>query len=205
MSRKRVTTRPCSCADGRYALETGCRFTSRLSAVLCFFLFLSYAPALIAGVPEKGAILPVFQLPAPPEASDMSYLGVKGPTFEIKDLSYQVLLIEVIGVYCPRCYQQAPLFNTLFSKLNKKGMQEKVKMLAIAAGGSGNEVEHLRKSGSYEFPVVKDEAFVVHKLLGEPRTPFTILVDRNGKVLFAHLGIIEDIDSFYQQIQELLK
>ena len=78
-------------------------------------------------------------------------------------------------------------------------------MLAIAAGGTTNEIEHLRKTGSYEFPVVNDEPYTVHKLMGEPRTPFTLLVDREGKVLFAHLGIIEDVDNFYQQIMELVK
>ena len=73
------------------------------------------------------------------------------------------------------------------------------------AGGTAIEVEHLRSSGSYEFPVVGDESYAVHKLLGEPRTPFTLLVDREGKVLFAYLGIIEDIDAFYQKIQDMVK
>jgi len=176
------------------------------SSIIIFSLLLCFPmPAFPEGPPEKGATLPSFQLPAPLLETDVNYLGLKESTFQLRDVNCQVLVLEIIGVYCPRCYQQAPLFNQLFARLNRKSMGDKVKMLAIAAGGTTNEIEHLRKTGSYEFPVVNDEPYTVHKLMGEPRTPFTLLVDREGKVLFAHLGIIEDVDNFYQQIMELVK
>lgn len=172
--------------------------------VLSSLLFFPFE-ALCASLPEKGAALPSFQLPSPATESDLNYLGLKNPTFQLKDIDCQVLLVEIIGVYCPRCYEQAPLFNKLLSRINKKGLGDKVKMLAVAAGGTTNEIEHLRSSGSYEFPVVKDESYSVHKLLGEPRTPFTMLVAKDGKVLFAHVGTIEDVDNFFLQIQDFLK
>jgi hypothetical protein len=78
-------------------------------------------------------------------------------------------------------------------------------MLGIAIGATTTEVEHLRKSGSYEYPIVQDERFTVHKLLGEPRTPFTMLIGKDGKVLYTHLGVIEDTDAFFQVIQDLAK
>jgi hypothetical protein len=53
--------------------------------------------------------------------------------------------------------------------------------------------------------VIPDESFTIHKVLGEPLTPFTIIANREGKVLFTHLGVIEDIDSFFQLIEDLLK
>jgi hypothetical protein len=176
------------------------------SSITIFLLLLSFPMAACpAGPPEKGASLPPFQLLAPPLETDVSYLGLKESTFRLKDVSCQVLVVEIIGVYCSRCYQQAPLFNKLFARLNRKSMANKVKMLAIAAGGTANEIQHLRKTAFYEFPVVSDEAYAVHKLMGEPRTPFTLLVDSEGKVLFTHLGVIEDVDNFYQQIVELVK
>jgi hypothetical protein len=175
------------------------------SIVIFYLLFCFPMAASPAGPPEKGSALPPFQLQAPSLEADVSYLGLKESSFQLKDVSCQVLVLEIIGVYCSRCYHQAPLFNKLFARLNRKGMGDKVKMLAIAAGGTANEIAHLRKTGSYEFPVVSDELFAVHKLMAEPRTPFTLLVDREGKVLFAHLGVIEDVDAFYQQIMELTK
>lgn len=182
-----------------------CAYFLGMSLVVMAVLFSSPASLFCATSPEKGAELPAFQLTSPAVEEDLGYLGVKNPAFQLKDVECQVLLVEIIGVYCPRCYQQAPIFNKLFSRLQKKGLSDRVKMLAVAAGGTAPEVEHLRTSGSYEFPVVPDESYTVHKLLGEPRTPFTMLVERNGRVLFTHLGIIEDIDPLLQQIENLVK
>lgn len=158
-----------------------------------------------AGLPQKESQLPAFQLPAPAGENDQRYLGITSTVFELKDVSAEILVVEILGVYCPLCYQQAPLFNKLYGRIQRRGLGDKVKMLGIAIGATSTEVEHLRQSGSYEYPVVRDEQFVVHKLLGEPRTPFTLIVGKGGKVLDTHLGVIEDMDAFFQKIQEMAK
>lgn len=179
--------------------------TTWLGSLMILCLLLAPAPARTAGLPQKGGTLPPFQLPAPTSDNDQKYLGVNSPTFQLKDVQCQVLLVEILGAYCPLCYQQAPLFSKLFARINKRNLGDKVKMLGVAIGATANEVEQLRKNGSYEFPIVQDESFAVHKLLGEPRTPFTMLVGKDGNVLYAHLGVIEDVDGLFQLIQDLVK
>ena len=78
-------------------------------------------------------------------------------------------------------------------------------MLAIAAGGNTNEIKYLYEQIQYSFPVVPDEKFEVHKLLGEPRTPFTLLVDPEGKVLYTHMGVIENVDAILKLINESVR
>jgi len=173
--------------------------------LVAFFLFVLCAPARGAGLPQKGEAMPTFELPSPAGEADLTYLGLKGPKFSLRDVECKLLVVEIIGVYCPYCYEQAPLFNKLYEKLGKKNLGDKVKMLAVAAGGTANEVEYLRKNGSYEFPVSRDESFAVHKLLGEPNTPFTILMSRDGKILHTHQSILEDIDGFLKIIEDNLK
>jgi peroxiredoxin len=179
--------------------------TAGVALIMSLCLICSPDMARGAGLPQKDGTLPVFQLPAPATADDLKYLGVDGPKLELKDVRCQVLLVEILGAYCPLCYQQAPLFSKLFARINKRNLGDKVKMLGVAIGATPMEVDQLRKNGSYDFPIVPDGAFAIHKLLGEPRTPFTMLVGKDGKVLYAHLGVIEDIDAFYQVIQELVK
>jgi hypothetical protein len=161
--------------------------------------------AWCAGLPQKGGTLPAFQMLAPASDNDQKYLGITGPTFQLKDVRCEVLLVEILGAYCPLCYQQAPLFTKLYARLDRRNLGDKVKMLGVAIGATPMEVEQLRKNGSYEFPIVRDESFAVHKLLGEPRTPFTMLIGKGSKVLYAHLGVIEDVDALYQVIQDLVK
>jgi peroxiredoxin len=116
-----------------------------------------------------------------------------------------LVLVEIIGVYCPQCYQQAPHFNTLFNRLEKGKLKDQVKMLAIAAGGNIHEIKYLYEQVQYNFPVAPDPHFEIHKLLGEPRTPFTLLVDPHGKVLYTHMGVIENLDALLKLINELLR
>jgi peroxiredoxin len=186
-------------------LQVRMRCTAGVALIMILCFICSPDMARGAGLPQKGGTLPGFQLPAPASDDDLKYLGVNGPKFQLKDVRCQVLLVEVLGAYCPLCYQQAPLFSKLFARMNKRNLGDKVKMLGVAIGATTMEVDLLKKNGSYEFPIVPDEAFAVHKLLGEPRTPFTMLVGSDGKVLYANLGVIEDVDAFYQVIQELVK
>jgi hypothetical protein len=186
--------------------------SNSVKAILFFFmcaLITGGAAAFTqaASVPAAGTDLPKFELKAPASEEENSYLGIKaGENFSIDQIKYDLLLIEIIGVYCPQCHIQAPFFNDLFARIKKNPLIfEKVKMLAIAAGANPTEVSYLRKQFTIPYPVVIDPGFAIHKLLGEPKTPFIMLITRDKKIVFAHLGIIKDIDSFFLQIQKLLQ
>lgn len=174
----------------------------RILFIVILSCFLFPLSAFSEGLPEKGTVLPSFELPSPALENDIQYLGVKGENFTLKDIDYRVLLIEIVGVYCPMCYEQAPLFNQLFDRIQKRKLDDKIKMLAVAAGATPMELKYLREKKEYKYPVVEDESFKVHKLLGEPRTPFIMVVDKEGKVLFAHLGVVKDTDSLYQLMKQ---
>lgn len=171
--------------------------------VLAVLLALMALPALAAGLPKEGDTLPGFTMPAP-TAKDCEYLGIpKAKPFGLKDIKAKLVVFEVIGVYCPQCHDQAPRFNDLYRRLKKAKLDDRVKILALAAGGYPAEVDYLRSQGAYTFPVVTDQDFSVHKTLGEPKTPFTLIVDSSGKVLWAHLGIEQNIDAVFKRLSDL--
>ena len=163
--------------------------------------------ALAANPPAVGTDLPEFQLETPKSEEERAYLGLKAnPSFSITQLKGELVLIEIIGVYCPRCHRQHPLFNKLFYRIKKNTeMFDKIKMLGIAVGANPVEVDYLKKEYRIPYPVIVDPEFDIHKVLGEPRTPFTMLVTKEKKVVFTHLGVIEDIDSFFLQMKALLQ
>jgi hypothetical protein len=178
---------------------------SKILLLALWFMVASGVPVAAAGLPKKGDVLPAFRLEAPESETARAYLGVTGPTFTLRDIPCRVLLLEVIGVYCPQCYRQAPLFNTLHSRIEKGRLKGQVKMLALAAGGNAIEIRYLTDQVQYTFPIVPDPKFDLHKLLGEPRTPFTLLVDPAGKVLHTHMGVVEDIDGFLKLVTDLTR
>jgi peroxiredoxin len=181
------------------------RFKTPLLVLLLIVILPAFSNAETP-LPEPGQKLALLRLPTPADPAGKKNLGLAGPgtEFTLSDLKAELVLLEVIGVYCPQCFKQAPEFNKLYERLNKGKMKGRVAMFALAAGGAEPEIEQLLQSGQYAFPVVADTTYEAHKLLGEPKTPFTILCRPDGSVLYTHLGIITDIDGFYTEIKGFL-
>lgn len=162
-----------------------------------------YAEPVAAG----GTIPPGMALQAPAAPEERAYLGLgDGPTFKLSDIKAGFVILEVIGVYCPQCHIQAPFFDKFFARLSADPeLGSKIKMVAVAAGATKEELAYLRETGKYKYPVASDPDYVAHKQLGEPKTPYTMLVNANGKVLYAQVGIIEDVNALYEQIAKLAR
>lgn len=165
------------------------------------------AQALAAEPPKPGQSLPPLTMTAPLKPEDKAYLGIgDGPSFKLSDVKADFVLFEVLGVYCPQCHVQAPHFDKLFLRIKADPeLSGKVKMLGMAAGATKEEVAYLLETGAYKFPVAYDTDFVAHKLLGEPKTPYTMLLNAKGQVLYAHLGIVEDVNALFEQIAKLAR
>jgi hypothetical protein len=187
----------------------GDRMTTRLAALALILLTFASpcVPALAADPPKPGQTLPPLAMSAPLKAEDRAYLGIgDAASFKLSDVKAGFVLFEVLGVYCPQCHVQAPHFDKLFARIKADPeLSGKVKMLGMAAGATKEEVEYLLESGAYKFPVAYDTEFAAHKLLGEPKTPYTMLVNAKGQVLYAHLGIVEDVNALFEQIAKLAR
>ncbi len=182
---------------------TACRFVPTIAVILFAWAVFASNPAFAADHPQEGAALPSFTLIASDRAKDNVYLGVQGETFAMADLLGKVVVFELIGVYCPFCHKQTPVFNKLFKKIERNNLDSKIKLLAAASGATQKEVAFLRKHSKYAYPVIRDEDFTVHQALGEPKTPFTLVVDKDGTVRQATLGVIADTDELFHLLKEL--
>lgn len=175
---------------------------------LAFILWtLLLNPAWTGNLPSIRSTLPPLLLEPPASREESQYLGINhGEKFPLARVNSRLVLIEIIGVYCPVCHTQAPLFNQLFRRIQKDfTLAKKVKLLAVAVGATPMEVSYLKQELKISFPIIKDQAFTIHKLLGEPKTPFTMLVNIEGKVFFVHQGAVEDFESLLLQIKKTIQ
>lgn len=163
-------------------------------------------PAFSEPLPSKGSVLPDLQLTSPVSEADRAYLGIgNAESFTLDQVKGRIFVIEVVGVYCPQCHTQFPRNNKLFKMIaQNENMRESVKMFAIAAGATSMEAEFLVKQAKIPYPVLEDPKFENHKLLGEPKTPFTMIVRNNGVVEYVHLGTF-DIDEFFSSLKQLVR
>ena len=174
--------------------------------VLAAALLAAAVPAPAQDVPKTGDTLAALTLPAPESQAHRAWLGIGDkPAFGVADVAADLLMIEIVGVYCPICFDQAPTLRKLYARLTRDpALKDRVKFVAVAAGATPEELSYLRKEHKADYPVVADQDFAAHKQLGEPKTPFTLLVRRDGTVALAHLGKIENEAAFANQIRALL-
>lgn len=157
-------------------------------------------------VPEIGSDFPKIRFPSPKDPKEKAFLGIKGDTFAITEVNAKLVLFEVIGVYCPQCHKQAPLFQRLATRIQSSPETAgKVKMIAYAPGATPMEIAYLKNQIRIPYPLVFEKGYVLHKRLGEPKTPFTLLVSKDGTVQFAHLGVLEDMDELFNRIVDLIQ
>ncbi|MDD4391816.1 MAG: hypothetical protein PHQ97_03590 [Desulfobacterales bacterium] len=165
------------------------------------------APAFSENIPAKGYVFPNLTLTSPASEQERTYLGIgNADTFTIDQVKSSIMLIEVVGVYCPQCHIQFPRNNKLFKMIQQnEKLGAAVKMFAIAAGATPMETAYLKKQANIQYPVIEDPRYENHKMLGEPKTPFTMIVRNNGLIEYTHFGTFADTGKLFSMIKQYVK
>ncbi|UCF01868.1 MAG: TlpA family protein disulfide reductase [Deltaproteobacteria bacterium] len=180
-------------------------------SVFLFILMLALCSVGIAFCPVYGAEtispgmkLPEFTINLPDSEETRQYLGLKDlNSFSVKQISAKLVLLEIFSLYCPHCHRQAPKANKLYKIIrDNQDLDNDIKVIGIGAGNSLREINVYRTKFRVAFPLAPDRNFEIHKSLGGPRTPFTIIASCGGEVLLTHQGVVEDLDEFLRQIRK---
>lgn len=180
---------------------------SILVPALLALVILAPVRAPAADMPKAGDVLPALAFQAPDAPGDGEYLGLgSNRAFTLAEVAAELVMLEIVGVYCPVCFEQAPTINGLFKQLKRDPvLGSKVKLLGLASGVTAMEIQAMRESQGARYPVVGDPDFILHEQLGSPKTPFTILVRPDGTVLETHLGAIRDKGAFLRKLATMVQ
>lgn len=170
-------------------------------------------PGMVSGgtAPAAGDLLVALRLDSPDSADAQAYLGLSDSRpFDPATISGRLLVIEIFSMYCPYCQREAPVVNRLYQAIEaSEKMRGQVKMIGIGVGNSTFEVNHFRKHYQVEFPLFPDEDFVIHKAMGEVRTPFFIITaigtDDKGRILWTGAGKLDPLETFMNRLSGFLK
>src|SRR5512145_3150047 len=156
----------------------------RFASIVAIMLIFTSAVSLAAPVepPQVGRSLPEMKLPKPADSSDLKYLGIAGSgVFSADQVKAQALIIQIFSMYCPYCQKDAPNVNRLYGLMeDNPNLKGKIKIIGIGAGNSLFEVGVFKKKYNVAFPLIPDADFKIHKMVGEVRTPYFIVVKLNG-------------------------
>jgi hypothetical protein len=101
---------------------------------------------------------------------------------------------------------QAPVLNTLYNKVNSDpNLKGKIKILSVAQGQDQGPASMWKKFKSVPFAVVPDPDSKLGKAMNFMPYPVSLLVDKSGKVLWAHVGSFENANEALTAIKKAVK
>lgn len=161
---------------------------------VCFVLLIA-ALAAAVGPPPVGGQLPAFTLPVPDSADHRAYLGIddQHAVFSVPETATPLAVIEIFSMYCPHCQREATTVNDLYNLIeNSPDLKGKIKLIGIGVGNSQFEVDYFRDAYKIPFPLFPDPDFIIHTLMGEVRTPYFVVIQKEKggghKVIYSKLG-----------------
>jgi len=156
--------------------------------------------------PKVGSVFPEIELLKPSNPAELQYLGLSGSGFfKVQQVKSDVVIIEIFSMYCPYCQAEAPNVNRLYASIEgNPSLKNKIKIIGIGINNSLFETDIFKKKYKVEFPLIPDGDFKLHKIMGQVRTPYFIVVKlsggKNPEVIYSRLGALENNDLFLAQI-----
>lgn len=152
-----------------------------------------------SGDPKTADPFTLTKVKDPAAAFAFSLPDTAGKTVSLTDTRYvgKVVVIDIMGTWCPNCHDSAPLLSDLYRRYRSKGLE--VVMLAYEytpdVARNARQVEIFRKKYGIEFPILMagttgegEIARTLPQLEGFGAYPTTIFVGRDGRVKRIHAG-----------------
>ena len=162
---------------------------------------------------RAGDILPDFPVYPAKDAFQRKYLGLPSDqkVVPVADAQADLLVMELLNIYCFTCQSQALAFNRVFDLIERKPeLKERIKIVGLAVGNTDEEADEFRKEYGLKFPVIADVDRHAPQLLGpDLLPPFSLYIRRDGAgklttVMATQVGVVEDSQILFDRLIELL-
>ena len=152
--------------------------------------------------------LPRLVIPAPAAAADRNYLGLKDSAryFSLNHLKARLAIIEVIMAQCPHCQRQAPKMDIFYRLLSERGLQDQVRIFAIALGNTPFETGLYKERYQVPFPIIPDPGGTLLRVDATP-TLYILEPDPGGgsRILRQETGMLPAPEKLVEITRKLLR
>ncbi|HKQ31003.1 MAG TPA: TlpA disulfide reductase family protein [Burkholderiales bacterium] len=154
--------------------------------------------ALTIATNQATAALPMSGKNAP----DFALRSAAGGNLRLSEYRGQVVMVNFWATWCGPCRQELPLLNKMYERYRQAGFT----VLAVNIEEDTGLAKKMAQTLGLSFPILFDNEKRVSKLYDPPAMPTTVLIDRNGRVRYQHLGYKPGYDAIYEkEIKELLR
>ncbi len=135
-------------------------------------------------------------------APDFTLPSTLGTNVRLQEQRGQVVMINFWATWCAPCRREMPHLNRLYAKYRPAGFV----LLGVNVDEDRANAQGLASKLGVQFPVLFDASKKVSRLYQLDSMPSTVLIDRDGRVRYVHLGYKDGFeDAYEQQIAELLR
>jgi peroxiredoxin len=157
--------------------------------------------ALAAAIASTVCLAAVAALNSGP-APDFTLRSVGGSNLRLKEHRGQVVLLNFWATWCGPCREEMPHLNRLYDKYRASGFL----LLGVNVDDDAKHAAGASSKLGLHFPILLDTDKKVSRLYELSTMPSTVLIDRDGKVRYIHLGYKGGYEETYdKQIRELLR
>jgi len=152
---------------------------------------------LLAGILLTTTATADIQGPAP----DFTLKSRSGKNLKLSEFRGQVVMINFWASWCGPCRQEMPLLDQLYQHYRPLGFT----ILGVNVETDTSQALKLLQEIPVTFPILFDSDNSVADQYHLDAMPTTVLVDRDGKMRFLHLGYLPGYEKEYEtQIKALL-
>lgn len=136
------------------------------------------------------------------EVPDFTLKAMTGENLRLEELRGQVVLINFWASWCGPCRQEMPILQQIHKRYEPLGFT----VLGVNVDEEPEKARRIAERLTLDFPLLLDSNQAVSEQYDVNAMPFTVLVDRSGKVRYVHRGYKPGDESHYvNQLKPLLR
>ncbi len=184
--------RGCRCAS---ALNLQDVLLAELNLTVDYVQVLEIFGPMLMGKPAKQLLAcAACMLLATGVAGSTAFIGDRAPDFVLPSLQTgnlrlseyrsEVVVLSFWSSRCGRCRKAMPFYESLYQQHRNSGLQ----VIAIAVDGDAAIARQLVAEFKLDFPMLLDQQHRVSRLYDLNQMPMTLVIDREGNVVFIDKG-----------------
>ena len=151
-----------------------------------YFLGVPEATVTRAGEPPApgAALVPVVGAPAP----DFTLAAIDGVSYTLSELRGQVVVLNFWATWCTPCRIEMPMLQARYERDRENGLI----VLGVNFDEPAADVRLFGQELELSFPLLLDPGAGVQRLYRVRGYPSTFVVDREGKLVAEHIGLMSE-------------
>lgn len=134
-----------------------------------------------------------------PQAPDFSLRDLVGDAYDLHEHKGEIIVMNFWATWCRPCLVELPHLNAIDKKYEDKGVD--VVVISIDAAREVSKAKAYIKSRKYQFTALFDtETSVVSQYNPSKAIPFTLIIDREMRIVHTHTGYVAGVEDTYIQI-----